>query len=132
MNNFKIVICILALIFNSSANAELICKGKGFGLLATYTFSASKSKDLSIHIKTILDGKVDADYKGIAKYQSTSITNLFGKVYRGESYYVFSPDKDSFSELIAIDDDLLSMARSRPMSSSSTGNFIKFSCLGLL
>jgi hypothetical protein len=121
---------VIILLFSPLAvHAGLECKGRAFGLDSIYTFNATEKKDLSVNAKTLMNGEIFIERSGTAKYSSTVKDDTFGET---ESYYVYVPEKDSYTELIAISRDLKSMARSRPMPESETGNFFKSTCVGAL
>ena len=123
---FRVLILLLLPV---SAHAALECRGSAFGLDSVYSLAATENSDLRVSAKTFMDGKVFIESSGIAKHTSTVKDEDFGV---SESYYVYVPEKDSYTELLAISRDLKSMARSRPMPTSSTGNFIKLTCSGTL
>jgi hypothetical protein len=120
---------IILLLFPIAAQAALECKGKAFGLDSIYTFETAENNDLSVNSRTFMDGKIFIESSGTAKHSSTVKDDGLGV---SESYYIYVPEKDSYTEVIAISRNLKTMARSRPMPESETGNFIKFSCSGTL
>jgi len=125
-----LILAILFLGYTNQANAELICKGSGYGLVSTYTFHKVKHGNLSLTKKTTAaKNEVLENVKGTAVHTSTVSSKLFGMM---ESYYYFVQAKDSYTELIAISNDMKSMARSRPDPTSTRGNFMVFTCSGSL
>lgn len=108
--------------------ASLECKGEAFGLNLIYVFDGLDSKNLSLMATTFMEQEIIEEVSGVAKFSSTVKNNGFS----AESYYLFVREEGSYSELIAISNNLKSMARSRPMLETSNGNFIKFVCSGSL
>ncbi|MCP8899602.1 hypothetical protein [Gilvimarinus xylanilyticus] len=123
------VLIIFIMFFPASVYASLECKGSANGLDSVYVFDSTENDDLKVSAKTYMNDEIVTTRSGVAKYSSTVRSKISGAQ---ESYYVFAPDADSFTELVAISRGLDSMGRSRPMPSSETGNFIKFSCSGSL
>lgn len=129
----KVTHLISFLIFalcNVSAQAAVVCKGSAFGLDSTYTFQTGTERNLSLHVKTLMGQEIVSDTKGTATYSSTVKMKMFGEESIFESYYIFVPAKNSYTELIGLSRDMKSMARSRPMPASSSGNFMVFVCSG--
>lgn len=120
---------LLLFLLPISTHASLECEGSAFGLDSVYTFTSTSSKDLAISKATYMDGEVITENSGTAKYSSTVQSQAFGVL---ESYYVFAPDVNSYTEVIAISKDLKSMGRSRPTPDSDAGNFTKLNCSGSL
>ncbi|WP_126819078.1 hypothetical protein [Idiomarina aquatica] len=123
MNRFILLLLLLPL----SAQASLECKGSSFGLDFIYLINAGKNKNLVVETKTFLNGENIIERTGIATYSSTVRVKTIGEQ---ESYYVFAPDIDSYTEIFALSQDLKSMGRSRPEPASDTGNFTTFRCTG--
>jgi hypothetical protein len=126
-NAYKI---IALLVFATSAQAELVCKGAASGLNSIYIFEKSNGRNLSLNEKTYMKGTLIEDVSGVAKYSSTVKFSLAGKESVAESYYTFLSDENSYTELIGISADMKLMARSRPDPISDNGNYIKFTCTG--
>ncbi|WP_297186404.1 hypothetical protein [uncultured Porticoccus sp.] len=125
MNKFLLLLLLLPF----SAQASLECKGSSFGLDFIYLISTGENKNLVVEAKTFLKGEIIIEQTGVATYSSTVRVRSIGEQ---ESYYVFAPDIDSYTEIFALSKDLKSMGRSRPEPVSDTGNFIKFRCTGFL
>lgn len=119
----------LLLLIPISAEASLECKGSAFGLDSVYILSSSTNRDLDVSATIFMNGVVITERSGTAKYSSTVKSAVSGEL---ESYYVFAPNMDSFTELLALSRDLKAMGGSRPAPNSETGNFISFSCTGSL
>ncbi|MBD3666824.1 MAG: hypothetical protein HUJ16_02620 [Kangiella sp.] len=120
---------ILLLLIPISVEASLKCKGSAFGLDSVYILSSSTNRNLNVSATLYMDGEVITERNGTAKYSSTVKSEISGEL---ESYYVFAPDINSFTELLAISKDLKSMGASRPTPHSETGNFVSFNCTGTL
>lgn len=112
-----------------SAEASLECKGSAFGLDSVWILNSGINRDLDVSETIFMNGQVIIERSGAAKHSSTVKSSVAGEL---ESYYVFAPDTDSYTEIFAISKDLKAMGVSRPDPSSETGNFVKFRCTGSL
>lgn len=120
---------ILLFLIPISAHASLECKGSAYGLDSIYILSSSTNRDLEVSATIYMNGEVITERSGTAKYSSTVRIRDVGTL---ESYYVFAPDVDSYTEIFAISRDYKTMGRSRPAPESETGNFTKLICTGSL
>lgn len=116
----------------STASAELVCTGKAYGLDYKYTFSDQNGADLNLQAVITFQDEILSDSSGTALYTSTDVLKMRELETVQESYYVFAPDKESETELIAISEDLRSMAKSSPDPISDAGNFVVLRCRGSL
>lgn len=126
----KMSCVILGCLLSTTSVAAITCNGAAYGLKSTYIFTATESDDLSVSIKTVIDSSSTIETGGVARYSSTTKLKLVNDESIMESYYIFVPDKNSYTELIGISADLKSMARSRPDPDSNNGNFIRLECSG--
>ncbi|EJV2652547.1 hypothetical protein N6393_004212 [Vibrio vulnificus] len=120
----KKVLLAIFIIVPNIAQAALVCTGSAYGLQNTYTFKKTSSKDLALHIQVKMGSESVVDTKGVAKYTST----VQLRELELESYYYFTHGKNSYTELISIDNNLKAMGRSRPTSSSA--NYVELTCRG--
>lgn len=121
---------LLSLLLSTQAHSALVCKSNAFTMDHIYTFTAAENNNLNVVVDVKLDDEMVSDFKSVAVHTSTLKLDFLGMKDDSESYYFIASSKDSYTELISIDADRKSMARSRPMYGSATGNFAEFKCTG--
>lgn len=121
-------ILLLCLLLPASAYASLECSGSAYGLDTIYQVSDAEGENLAISKTVQMNGEIVSSHDGTARHSST----VRVKGMELESYYVFIPEPDSYTELLGISKEHKLMSRSRPQPGSDSGNYLKLDCSGSL